>query len=145
MINNFSGRYSFLSNFYKTVIFNPDAMSHNFPSVEHAYQAAKTHDLNDKRIIALAQTPGQAKSLGQKVKLRDDWKEIRIDIMYDLVAKKFSKPGLAKKLKQTEPHFLCEGNYWHDNIWGDCYCDKCKNIPGQNHLGQILMKIRDEI
>ena len=110
MINNFSGRYSFLSNFYKTVIFNPDAMSHNFPSVEHAYQAAKTHDLNDKRIIALAQTPGQAKRLGQKVKLRDDWKEIRIDIMHDLVSKKFKKPGLRKKLKQTEPHFICEGN-----------------------------------
>lgn len=37
---------------------------------------------------------------------------------------------------------IVEGNYWHDNYWGNCTCDKCKNIEGQNKLGKILMKIR---
>lgn len=33
---------------------------------------------------------------------------------------------------------------WHDNFWGNCTCVKCENIEGQNWLGKLLMKVRDE-
>ena len=34
---------------------------------------------------------------------------------------------------------------WHDNYWGNCHCPKCRNIPGQNRLGIILMETRDKL
>ena len=40
---------------------------------------------------------------------------------------------------------LIEGNYWHDNYWGNCLCPKCKEIEGQNQLGKILMKVRSTL
>jgi len=40
---------------------------------------------------------------------------------------------------------LIEGNAWHDNFWGDCFCEKCRDIEGLNVLGNILMRIREEL
>ena len=39
---------------------------------------------------------------------------------------------------------LIEGNNWHDVFWGKCSCPRC-NGGGQNHLGKILMKVREEL
>jgi hypothetical protein len=39
---------------------------------------------------------------------------------------------------------LIEGNWWHDNFYGSCTCNKCVN-KGENNLGKILMKIREEL
>lgn len=50
--------------------------------------------------------------------------------------------NLKNKLKTTGNTTIIEGNYWHDNFWGSCHCLKCKG-KGQNHLGNLLMKIRD--
>ena len=54
-------------------------------------------------------------------------------------------PKLAKQLIETWPRPLKEGNYWHDNFFGDCTCDRCKDILGQNHLGKLLIKLRDQL
>ena len=40
-----------------------------YPTVEHAYQAAKTRDLEDRELIRLLKTPGEAKQYGRKVKI----------------------------------------------------------------------------
>ena len=45
----------------------------------------------------------------------------------------------------TAPAPLLEGNYWHDNYWGDCKCKTCEKTEGQNKLGRILMIVRKEI
>jgi predicted NAD-dependent protein-ADP-ribosyltransferase YbiA (DUF1768 family) len=50
---------------------------------------------------------------------------------------------IRKALLATHPQELVEGNYWHDNYWGNCLCPKCTHIEGQNHLGKLLMKIRE--
>ena len=47
------------------------------------------------------------------------------------------------KLLESSNYYLIEGNNWHDNYWGKCYCAKCTKIDGQNKLGAILMKLRD--
>ena len=49
---------------------------------------------------------------------------------------------LAELLLKTKYLKLVEGNKWHDNYWGQCYCYKCSNIKGYNILGIMLMKIR---
>jgi len=142
-INTFKDDFKFLSNFYPSPIMWD---GYSWPTVEHAFQAAKTYDIDMRKLIREALTATKAKYFGRKVKLRLDWESIKISLMYELVRLKFfPNTRLAKLLLSTGDSILIEGNYWHDNIWGDCNCDKCKNIKGQNNLGYILMLVRDEL
>jgi ribA/ribD-fused uncharacterized protein len=144
-IDSFSGPYRFLSNFSPHPFWIKDIC---FPTVEHWYQANKTcvGDTEMFMEIACAPTPGKAKRLGQKVKLRPDWEHRKVDVMVEGVTQKFKQNrGIAEILKITGDKILIEGNHWHDNIWGDCYCEKCKNIIGKNLLGNILMHVRDNL
>ena len=140
-IDSFRGAYYFLSNFYLIKILYGGI---EFPSTENAYQAMKSFD-TDYRIKCSICGPGVSKRLGKTVELREDWEDANIIIMYDLLKQKFQNPDLQKKLLSTGRLELIEGNNWHDNFWGDCHCDKCKNIVGQNRLGKLLMKVRSEI
>lgn len=90
--------------------------------------------------------PNLAKRKGRKVKLRPDWEEFKDDIMYGICLQKFvySNKELLRLLHKTGDEEIIEGNYWHDNYWGNCTCDRCKNIEGKNKLGKILMLIRRE-
>lgn len=135
MIDNFTGTYRFLSNFYRATVILGDM---TYSSVEHAFQAAKTLDEDERlqfhRIIA-----GEAKKLGRKIKIRSDWEEIKNSIMLELLHDKFQIPELRMLLKMTEPEELVEGNTWGDTYWGVC------NGVGQNKLGKLLMQVRDNI
>lgn len=71
--------------------------------------------------------------------LRPDWEYIRVDVMTELVRKKFSQEPLRSQLIATGDAELIEGNWWNDTFWGVC------NGVGENNLGKILMKVRDEI
>ena len=143
MINSFGGEFSFLSNFYKS---NIEINGIIFPTAEHAYQDSKTDNKKWQIKISNAETPGKAKRLGNKTPLRTDWDNIKFSIMLDIIRNKFiQKTSLAKKLFNTFPKQLVEGNYWHDNYWGNCECDKCKFIIGENMLGAILMHIRKRL
>ena len=136
-IDSFTGPYAFLSNFYPiSVIYDGDL----YPSVEHAYQAAKTEDLNKRWMIQQAPTAAQAKKLGRKLELRYDWDNIRLDVMEELLYQKFAPNTLlGNLLLGTKTAHLEEGNYWGDHYWGVC------NGRGENHLGKLLMKIRKEL
>lgn len=140
MITSFKDEFSFLSNFYPIqVVF--EGMSFN--SVEYAYQAAKTLDLNVRRAIAMLPTPGQAKRHGQIIGLRNDWSNIRLGVMEFLLRQKFSVNSfLSPILVDTYPEILIEGNNWKDEFWGACL--KNGVWIGENHLGKLLMKIRQE-
>lgn len=142
MINYFDGEFDFLSNFYPSMITDGEIW---FPTVEHYYQAAKAKNKEDYKAIAAAPTPGKAKKLGREAEMRADWEEVKDDIMLEALRQKFSHKLLKEKLLATGEERLEEGNYWHDNIWGKCYCVECQNTVGQNKLGKMLMKIREEI
>jgi len=91
----------------------------------------------------VASSPNIAKWLGKKVQIREDWEEVKVGIMTELVFLKFEQNSkLIDKLLDTGETYLEEGNYWHDNFWGNCYCSRCLDIPGCNMLGTILMEIR---
>lgn len=136
MINSFEGEYAFLSNFYEHPISNGVI---TFPTNEHYFQAMKTLEDDERLAIAKAATPGQAKRMGRKVKLRADWESIKLDVMETAVRIKFTDPELAAKLIATGDEELVEGNWWNDTFWGVC------NGVGENHLGKILMKVRADI
>ena len=136
MIDSFSGEYRFLSNFF---VFPISWQGFRWPSIEHAYQAAKTYD-NDTHIQILnAGSPGKAKRIGRTVKLRSDWEDVKLGIMLELVVLKFVGTELQSRLVNTRPHELVEGNTWNDTYWG-----VCRGI-GENHLGKILMDVRDNM
>ena len=145
MINNFSGDYSFLSNFYiSPIMYFVDLveMEIPFPSSENAYQFAKIEP-NEVTINIISEfqlcTPGQSKRKGQKLKIRKNWDEIKFSIMEKILRSKFEDDFLCYKLLATDNQELVEGNNWGDRIWGVC------NGTGSNHLGKILMKIRKDL
>jgi ribA/ribD-fused uncharacterized protein len=141
MIDFFDGEYAFLSNFYNASCIFEGKL---YPTVEHAFQAAKSLDHAERDWIAAAGSPGLAKRLGRRINLRPDWEKIKFDVMEECLRSKFADPVLKKKLLATGDEELVEGNYWHDNTWGNCSCEKCKDIVGRNMLGNILMKLRTE-
>lgn len=139
MINRFVGRYRWLSNFVGQVVINGIGWS----TLEHAYQAAKTLDVQKALEIYHAPTAGEAKRLGGQVELRPDWLDVRDGIMMDLLRAKFKNQFYREDLVATYPQELIEGNHWHDVYWGVCYCSK-HNGMGENKLGKFLMELRDE-
>jgi len=143
-VREFTGKYRFLSNFFPSPI-TLDGVQ--WPTAEHLFQAMKTRDLEMREKIRQASTPGDAKSLGGQAKLRAAWDIIRHRTMRVILKAKFEQnPELAQKLINTGNMELEEGNYWHDNYWGICKCHRiCKNKKGQNHLGLLLMELREEL
>ena len=135
-IASFDGQWRFLSNFWPAVVEHDGVL---FPTVEHAYQAAKTSDAGQREWIRSSATAGIAKQRGKKVNLRSDWNDAKLTVMEDLLRQKFAELGLGMKLLSSGDAELVEGNWWHDSFWGVC------NGIGENHLGRLLMKIRTEL
>lgn len=143
MIDIFKGQYYFLSNFYPHPIYYGGMI---YTTSEHAYQAMKATNEEDARLVRNQLTAKMAKLIGGEIKKREDWDSVSYDLMLEIVRAKFQNPLLRAKLLDTGDEYLKEGNYWHDNIWGDCTCgrEKCQT-PGKNWLGEILMRVRNEI
>lgn len=165
-IDKFDGEYSFLSNFYDAPVWYEGLLYQNN---EAAFQAAKNvADDNDvRRELSLSNKPydktsqhyrdikkevmtaemrmpytsmhpSEAKRNGRHCKLRPDWEEVKYDVMHQIVMNKFyGNKELAQKLIDTGDAVLIEGNTWNDTTWGVC------KGKGENHLGKILMSVRD--
>lgn len=136
IISSFSGEYAFLSNFFISPITHGRL---KYMTVEHAFQASKTKDRVLRKRVAQISTPGKAKRYGRKLPLREDWEQVKIGVMRSLLRKKFRIPALRRLLLETGDAVLIEGNHWHDTFWGVC------QGQGENHLGKLLMEVRDEI
>lgn len=139
VIAEFTGEYRFLSNFYAAPVQLDGVL---YPTVEHAFQAAKTTDLKERLQIRTAPTPASAKRGGRRVTLRPDWEDMKVGIMYLLLRDKFERwTNLEQALLATGNAILMEGNTWGDTFWGvDVHTGK-----GQNQLGQLLMRVREEL
>lgn len=134
-ITSFHGEHRWLSNFA------PAAVMFNqlyYPTVENAYQAAKTNDIGHQRQLVTI-TPGQAKRVGKTFRLSADWDDRKLAVMDDLLWQKFQLPLYRMKLLATGDCMLVEGNTWGDKFWGVCEGE------GENHLGKLLMKIRTNL
>jgi ribA/ribD-fused uncharacterized protein len=133
MIDSFKGQYRFLSNFYPSEITINEI---TYPTVEHYFQAMKTENIEIRKEIAKATTPGIAKRMGRKLLLRKDWENIKIGTMLQGLLAKFKDPNLNKRLLATFPETLIKRNTRGDKYWGVC------DGEGLNLLGSLLMLTR---
>lgn len=116
-----------------------------FNTVENFYQAMKMpKDRADLRAEIAAMGPYKAKkSIRNKEKYLWDegWtKEKSLQVMEYALRQKFH-PGTFwyQFLMLTEDWEITEWNNWNDTFWGK----DLKTEQGENHLGKILMRIRD--
>lgn len=138
MISSFDGDNRFLSNFWPArVEFEGVA----YPTVEHAYVAAKTTNTYLRERVLRHSDPGGAKRFGRVLPLRPDWENVKVPVMRDLVHKKFQIEALRNRLIETMGQELVEGNHWGDTFWGV----DLRNNFGCNQLGIILMDERERI
>ena len=80
------------------------------------------------------------KAFGMTIKLRPNWNDIRLSMMYIVVSEKFQQnKDLAEKLIATGDNELVEHNWWNDKYWGKHFGE------GENHLGRTLMEVREEL
>ena len=141
MIEQFQDEYRWLSNFW----FFEQPMEYQgmkFVTNEHFYVAMKTKDVIIRKKVAEHPLKG-LKKFGNTFELRDDWENIKFDVMLHGLRYKFSEnnPKLRRQLIDTEDEHIQEGNHWNDRIWGVCL----KTGEGENNLGRLLMQVRDEI
>ncbi len=136
MINEFKGKYYFLSNFYSAPVMYDGLL---YKNNEAAFQSAKVKDI-ERRKQFCELDPSSAKKKGRNVLLRNDWEKVKDQVMYECVKDKFARNlDLQEKLLDTGNEELVEGNTWNDTYWG-VYNDR-----GKNMLGKILMKVREEL
>ena len=136
MIKEFQKEYRWLSNFAYCKIFYEGI---TYPSVENAYQAAKTINVEEREAIASA-TAGQAKRLGKTLTVREDWEDVKVQVMRELLTIKFCQTKYLGLLLATGNQHIQEGNYWNDKFWGVCL----KTGEGENNLGKLIMDIREK-
>ena len=139
MIKEFQGDNRWLSNFAKVDV-EYDGMT--YPSVEHAWVASKSSNEDFRKKCSDSSIhPAEVKKMGDKVKVRSEWHDVKVNIMKELLVSKFNKEPFKTKLIETKNTYIQEGNWWGDTFWG--YCLKTSN--GRNLLGELIMEVRYEI
>lgn len=135
-VKGFFYEYRWLSNFHVCEVFYEELM---YNSSENAYQSAKTDDPYVKSLLQ-KMSPKEGKKFSREIKVRKDWDKVKKNIMYQVLFDKFTRnEDLRKKLIDTGEKYLEETNYWNDQYYGVC------DGKGKNVLGELLMKIREEI
>jgi len=134
-----SGEYGCFSNFSRHTVF---LRGKRWPTSEHFFQAMKFEGTEHEEQVRMAKKPSEAAAMGRDRKrpLRRDWESVKDQIMLKAVRAKFTQhEDLKATLLATVDAKLVEHTE-NDNYWGDG-----GDGSGKNRLGQILMKVRDEL
>ncbi|MBI5044583.1 MAG: NADAR family protein [Candidatus Levybacteria bacterium] len=113
-----------------------------YPTVEHAFHAAKFDNEKIKEEIKSAGSPLKAFEIGKKYKpqRRSNWDETKVSVLQKIIAEKVKQHDEVRKaLLATGNEEIIEDNPL-DDFWGNG-----KDGNGQNHMGKILMRIRNEL
>lgn len=138
--------WAFLSNFYvgeEPLWWNDKS----YATGEHLYQAMKARTTKVHEKIRKAKYPGTAKARGQVCALRNDWEEIKYDVMRLTLKTKFTTAREeGELLLSTGDALLIEGTDWNDRVWGVARnSDRFDLWAGRNWLGTLLMARRAEL
>lgn len=169
--DSIDNKYKVFSNFAKYPV---TINGVEWPTNEHYFHAMKFEGIDEvhteygEKIIRNASTPAKTKYLGNQknprytntflntsdrtllvdyieeykqkgVKIRPDWDTYRLEVMYRINKSKYDQyPELKELLLSTKNAIIQEASPT-DSFWGIG-----NNGKGQNMLGRILMKIRDE-
>jgi len=115
-----------------------------FASVEEAYQAASFMGSDEELVEKIKKShsadEAQRIAYANRDKRREDWDDVKISIMEELLRLKIKQnPYVKKKLLQTEDYMIVEDSP-KDDFWG-----WGPNRNGQNNLGKLWMKLREEL
>ena len=88
VISSFTGKYTFLSNFYPAPV---TYMGQTYANNEAAFQAQKTSCAKEQQQFSIFRlhNPAEAKKRGKKLTLRPDWDKVKISLMYEICMCKF--------------------------------------------------------
>lgn len=126
-----------LSNFSEHTI---EVDGKSWPTVEHYFQAMKFEGTDLEEKVREAPGPWDAKRIGRSGPLREDWEAVKEMFMYNGLLAKFTQhPILAMRLVATGGAEIVEHTET-DSYWGDG-----GDGSGKNRLGQLLMRLRDEL
>jgi ribA/ribD-fused uncharacterized protein len=131
--------YGELSNFAPFPIF---LKGKRWPTSEHYFQAQKFAGTPHEEEIRRAKKPRLAAEMGRDRKrpLRRDWESVKDGVMLDALRAKFGQhDDLRALLLATGDARLVEHTV-HDAYWGDG-----GDGSGRNRLGELLMRVRDEL
>ena len=138
-ITHFRGDYYFLSNMYPVPIKYQGTI---YQSVENFYQAMKidprSPNAKEERHKFANVSPFEAKVMGKRVILREDWELVKDDVMLLGITRKFNYPHLKQMLLDTAPHEIK-----HVNNHGDTYWGECPEGNGKDKLGRMLTHKRN--
>ena len=84
----------------------------------------------------------QDAAVGMGLACDEDW---ALEPMRMALEIKFGDDRLARMLLDTDGLELAGMNHCHENWWGGCVCENCKDVPHLNHYGKLLMELRDRI
>ena len=117
-----------------------------YKTAEHAFQSIKFLKTNKEiaEEIRLSSSPFDARALAHKYKSqrREDWKDVKYDIMEQILYEKtIQNEHVKERLLETGNNRIVEDcGEDDDKDWG-CGIDG----TGENNLGKIWMRIRDKI
>lgn len=134
----YEGRWYFLSNFSSFAV---EWRGEVWMTVEHAYQATKFTDETIRERIRCARSAHDSKKIAHEhqVSVRPDWRAVKLLVMESILrAKHAQHPYVQRKLLETEPAEIVEDSPT-DSFWG-----RGPDGKGENHLGRLWMKLRDE-
>jgi N-glycosidase YbiA len=138
-INFYTPKFYALNNFSAHIIEFGGSL---YPTSEHAYQAAKCVDPDGREAIRAARSPLQAKRLANETykAFKDpDWGSKKVAVVEAILRTKLSQhPEVREALEESGQEEIVE-NSPTDYFWGEG-----ADGSGQNTLGKLWMKIRDE-
>ncbi len=108
---------------------------------EHYFQAQKFPKMALYEEVRQARTPSDARKLARANfrRQREDWDEIRLNVMREALRQKFdANPPLKQLLLSTGQRPLVEASE-EDAFWGFG-----PDREGQNNLGKLLMELREQ-
>jgi N-glycosidase YbiA len=113
-----------------------------YPTSEHAYQAAKCTDPQGREAIRNARSPLRAKVLANetyKAAKDPDWGSKKIVVVEEILRAKLAQHPEAQEALRESGHEDIVEDSPTDYFWG-----VGADGTGQNMLGKLWMKIRDE-
>lgn len=113
-----------------------------YPTIEHYFQANKARSRFEHDHIRNQPGPWEAKRAGRRCDLREDWEDIKYEVMLCGLRVKFNDPEFAEILLNTGNRLIAEDSPT-DAVWGIRARDG--SLTGANLLGKALMQIRDEL
>ena len=117
---------------------------------EHLYQSLKfSNNPEIQKEVLKHGSPMRSKMVARTGSnqnlIRPDWKEIQLDVMYFCLKVKliWNWVSFGELLRSTGSRDIFEISSRKDRYWGVTITND--GFVGENHLGKLLMKLRDEL